>query len=147
MCVVDGREAKVNALTRTARENAEEIQVFVDKYRRDPENYLTTHEALDEDQAEADSWRAAANTIQYLRAELAAAREENKRLRDASWGLVKEFRGYYFHADDSELAAVNRVRELLEIRPQLPKAEEVDLQALEAENGVDALTHPAREEK
>ena len=70
-------------------------------------------------------------------------REENEALKGAAWELARELRHYYFNAHDPELLAVNRVRKLLGVRPQLPKPEECELQGDEAERGVDALARPA----
>ena len=47
--------------------------------------------------------------------------ERARDIRVAARDLVELLEDYYFHADDPELAAINRVRRLLEMEPQKPK--------------------------
>ncbi len=54
-------------------------------------------------------------------------------LRKATGDLLEVLHAYYWEEDDEELEMVNRLRRLLGWREQLPEAQEVELQAEEAE--------------
>lgn len=86
-------------LAEEAEEKGRDIEVFVEKLRRDPANYLTTHESLDRDQDEADWYMTLAFVVRELDRKYREACEANESL---------------IATDESLLEWVARLREELE---------------------------------
>jgi len=80
---LSGEGTEGEKLAREAQEKAYEIQVFVDKYRIDPANYLTTHAALDADHAEAEWFESVARALLSDAHRLQELEGENENLREA----------------------------------------------------------------
>lgn len=58
-------------------------------------------------------------------------------MHKATAELLEELRGYLFNGDDPELEKVNRLRRMLGWRDQLPKEQEAELQADEAQDAAE----------
>jgi excisionase family DNA binding protein len=81
--------------------------------------------------------RSLLDFIEYVDRSALTERE----LKKAAEELVSLLTNYYWHEDDEELAALNRVRRLLGWREQWPKCCEAELQADEAEGKPTTESH------
>lgn len=95
-------DTKTEKLVAEAREKAEDILVFVRKYRTDPYNYMTTHEELDDDQKEGDWYNAVADTLEAQSEEVRRLREENRRMKDLVGAARMVCQWLDTHEDETE---------------------------------------------